>query len=61
MHLTCRFTNLILTVLGQGSREVVHVSGIGEDAGHALPQQLVSVNLCCSGCLLPFPALLCHQ
>lgn len=61
MCLTGRFTNLILAVLGQGSREVAHVSSIGEDAGHALPQQLVSVNLGRSGCLLLFPVLLRHQ
>lgn len=46
-------------MLRQARREVTHVSGIREDARHALPQQLVSVDLSRSGRLLLFPPLLC--
>lgn len=35
------------------------MSGVGEDARHALPQQLVSVDLSSSGCLLLLSAMLC--
>lgn len=52
-------THLLLAVLRQARCEVIHVSSVGEDAGHALPQQLVSVDLCSSGSLLLFPAPLC--
>lgn len=54
-----KWTNLLLAVLRQARREVTHVSGIREDARHALPQQLVSVDLSRSGRLLLFPPLLC--
>lgn len=52
-------THLLLAVLREARRDVIHVSSIREDARHALPQQLVSVDLCSSGGLLLLPALLC--
>lgn len=53
-------THLFLAELRQTCCEVVHVRGVREDARHALPQQLVPVYQCSSGCVLPLAALLCH-
>lgn len=52
-------THLLLAVLLEARGEAVHVSGVREDAGHALPQQLVPAELRSSGQMFPLRALLC--